>query len=1569
MRWNKTMSRILAYLLVISMAFAIIPQTSVVASGMTESDNLEIVTEETDEECLDESSENISADSAWAKIEKYIDTQIPGEKVQDQLAVSFAKEDGFVFSAEFNDEKIELILIPNAEECVVVYSTGTISISGVQKIGELTDTLVIDESNASMDEVATYSSQAEALFLKAMPAWNEKLAEADVTLGELGFLAWEKYAEDMNSVETAGEVIDEESEQEETAADELLTLEETQLDGLEEVLVNGENVLAENDNEELLEGLSEESYEEIAVETDGKDSENAEEKILEMDEEIAEEVSEEAMDSPAPLPNVERITTNYDYIKLKVGERVKLTATTYPENAITGGTYWSTEPYNSYYITLDNFEGIVDAVSPTSVPIIVYASAGGKTKTVEIEIEENSIIDYYDEDHVPATIYVNGYSVVSESGIWVGGFEKENNDYTGKAVTQDIRVYCKGELLTLNKDYTLTYKNNINACDSTDLKAASVTITMKGQYAGKKTLFYGIKPATISDYNCTNNGACLSFNGKDQKLVPVITYNGKKLVNNKDFYVEYTSGDLKGAPLTKTTVYANVFGKGNFDGSFVFEYYITESAINVSKATVTCSSTYVYNSETKSIINNNADLLNAINLKVKMPGSKTAESPVGNSNFVYGVSLPTGNVGTAEITITGKNAYFGVIKKTIKITAGYKLGTGTTVGNQFKPEIVYHKDSSKNMQSVAAVELYHNSTKLTRGIDYIVEQTGYDKVGTAKMIFKGMGMYTGSFTKTYKIVPNTTMIATPVNPSVIYEQGGTKNQFNVVCAGERLVENVDYTVKYTNNNTAGTATYTITGKGNYAKATAVKGTFTIIPADLSTCAVTVADKAYTGKVNTYKSVPTLTAPNGKKLVAGKDYSKEYIYLYDDCDDSSSQYYNNPKKNSIVMVKITAIGTNYTGTVTGSYIMYDGKTNGMNKLYITIKDKEYTGNPVTLDLYSDDIKVYTSATDYKNRTNALYEPWHALRIVSYKNNIKAGTATVVFGTSLEYTDYCYGGLKTCTFKINKKNYDNFKPVTGISLDKTAVTLKSKNFLASNNLVATINPVDATNQNLTWTSSNPKVVQVVGVGKNCTIKALANGTSTVSVTTQDGNKVAKCVVQSICKPIQSVSLSSASRNMELNDIIHLVSSIVPTDAYVNYFDSWTTSNPAVATVDLSGNVKAVGTGDAVITYTINGKSATCKIHVDGPKPIDKIIVNKGSLDMSASGTETLTYTVEPSTGYTGTITWSSDNTSVATVNSTGKVTAVASGTAVITAQNEAGVKGRCVVKVAGYVSTGGLNVTDTSDLPSYGGAKPNDSTDDRKFIKKTCLYAGMLSLESQRVIYFPDGVYDVAHSQSEQAFYLGTKSSLKITMSNKAVIKAMSNNAPVCMGITSNATNVTINGGTFDGNKANVTSSSNYYSSAFDLRTAKNITFDGVTFKDMPGCTLLIDRWGNDASNFVFKNCLFIGNVYDFVHIIGGNGITFENCRFYDAGENAINIVPETTIKDLKFVNCSFEGSGKYDFYTKKGASAATIDGITFDKCSFGGEIYIGVGTNISFTNTVKAPTKYYNAVTKSSVFPN
>ena len=254
------------------------------------------------------------------------------------------------------------------------------------------------------------------------------------------------------------------------------------------------------------------------------------------------------------------------------------------------------------------------------------------------------------------------------------------------------------------------------------------------------------------------------------------------------------------------------------------------------------------------------------------------------------------------------------------------------------------------------------------------------------------------------------------------------------------------------------------------------------------------------------------------------------------------------------------------------------------------------------------------------------------------------------------------------------------VTSISLNQTTLTLIEGE---SSTLSATVSPSDATDKTVTWASSNVHVATVTG-GK---VTALSEGTSTITASCSGKSATCAVTVQKKVIPVTSVSLSKSSLSLVEGESSTLTATVSPSDA-TDQTVTWTSSNTAVAKVD-GGKVTAVKEGTATITASCGGKSATCTVTVKMKViPVSSVALNKSAPFLLVGESSTLTAEVYPANATDKTVTWSSSNPSVATVNG-GKVTAVKAGTATITAKS--GEKSAtCAVTVSKDMS-GGLEGT--------------------------------------------------------------------------------------------------------------------------------------------------------------------------------------------------------------------------------------------------------------------------------------
>ena len=165
------------------------------------------------------------------------------------------------------------------------------------------------------------------------------------------------------------------------------------------------------------------------------------------------------------------------------------------------------------------------------------------------------------------------------------------------------------------------------------------------------------------------------------------------------------------------------------------------------------------------------------------------------------------------------------------------------------------------------------------------------------------------------------------------------------------------------------------------------------------------------------------------------------------------------------------------------------------------------------------------------------------------------------------------------------------VTGVTLDQAELSLYTGE---SKTLIATVQPSDATIQNVTWESSNTEVATVDANGK---VTAEGEGEATITVTTAEGGKTATCAVTVTAAPVpvSGVSLNKDSTSLTVGDTETLTATITPDNA-TNKNVTWSSDTPSVASVN-NGVVTAVAPGTATITATTvdGGFTAICTVTV--------------------------------------------------------------------------------------------------------------------------------------------------------------------------------------------------------------------------------------------------------------------------------------------------------------------------------------------------------------------------------------
>ena len=278
--------------------------------------------------------------------------------------------------------------------------------------------------------------------------------------------------------------------------------------------------------------------------------------------------------------------------------------------------------------------------------------------------------------------------------------------------------------------------------------------------------------------------------------------------------------------------------------------------------------------------------------------------------------------------------------------------------------------------------------------------------------------------------------------------------------------------------------------------------------------------------------------------------------------------------------------------------------------------------------------------------------------------KAGKTKITVKTSNNVSTVCDVTVKKNTISVQS-----------ISLNKTNTTLVEG---GSEKLIVTFVPSNATNKNVTWTSSDKSVATVDSKGKVTAKKA---GTTVITAKTSN-NKKASCTINVNSKlvDVNSVYLNRSNVSIEVGQSFNLIATINPKNA-TNQNISFESSDSSIAIVEETGKVIAIKEGTAIITVrTANGKEAKCTINVT-KKSIyaTEVKLNKSSISIIVGGTYSLTATIVPSNATNNNVTWTSSNKSVATVDSNGKVTAKKEGTATVYAKTSNNKIATCEVKV--------------------------------------------------------------------------------------------------------------------------------------------------------------------------------------------------------------------------------------------------------------------------------------------------
>ena len=363
--------------------------------------------------------------------------------------------------------------------------------------------------------------------------------------------------------------------------------------------------------------------------------------------------------------------------------------------------------------------------------------------------------------------------------------------------------------------------------------------------------------------------------------------------------------------------------------------------------------------------------------------------------------------GSYPVTVTGTGNYTGEVTKSFTISKAqissaaitYDAGPYGYTGNEWKPEVT----------------VSFNSATLTAGNDYTVSYENNINAGTAKIIITGIGdHFTGLTEKTFTI--NSAEISgctfAPI-AGVTYNTKAHTPEVTVAISGRTLEADKDYTVSYASNVNAGTATVTVTGKGNFTGS--ANTTFTIAKADLNLSVYTISSlctetevKTSTLPSNFFLADETETGFSIALTAAGGDAIFTQAPAVVDGENMITYQLNGGTGEATFNVTVTPVSSNYkAGTYDLKIQAYD-KTNVSNRIVFESGSAVYTGSGIkyekaTIAGHSSGMR-YTYAPDVA--TGATLD--------AAGLPLTVGTYTV----TATYSDASSYGYKTATFTITK-----------------------------------------------------------------------------------------------------------------------------------------------------------------------------------------------------------------------------------------------------------------------------------------------------------------------------------------------------------------------------------------------------------------------------------------------------------------------------------------------------------------------------------------------------------------------
>lgn len=488
--------------------------------------------------------------------------------------------------------------------------------------------------------------------------------------------------------------------------------------------------------------------------------------------------------------------------------------------------------------------------------------------------------------------------------------------YDGRSHQPTVTVKIGNATLNKYTDYTVSYVNDVNASTTSTVesKRAKVIVTGAGKYAGKIERYYTIEPKSISNarLSMSSNMADIpigdySYNTNTQLMPDFTLYdtNGRALVRGTDYYVSsysYTNNT------TKSAVNITLRGKGNYDG-YYYGYNVVLNGTSMANCRVELSQTsYKYTGYA------HTPTVKVYNGSILVPSTYYIVSYKNNKE-----------IGTASVTVTGTNGYTGSQTAYFTIT-GNSINDCTIKLSPTK----YTYDGSYKYPTVTVTDKY---TTLRQNTDYTLAYDNNRVAGTASVVIKGMGKYSGTVTKEFIIDGLDQTVKTKYTK---YTRYPTSSNFRITATA----------------NGDGTG-FTYTSSDPSVAKVSSDGEVEIIGTGIAK--ITVATKGTTRYNPASKEIKITVKPN-----------KPVIKV------------TSPSKG-----KVKVLITKVKGAT--KYQVKYGRNDKYYNKYITHKENEYTKTSTTIKNRKSGVYYYVQVRAYKTLDNGdkVWGNWTTLRKVRAK----------------------------------------------------------------------------------------------------------------------------------------------------------------------------------------------------------------------------------------------------------------------------------------------------------------------------------------------------------------------------------------------------------------------------------------------------------------------------------------------------------------------------------------------------------------------------------------------------------